>query len=305
MDAAITETGRIQPTGGSSPLMDWTVYWFMLPVCIVVATTAMFSGISGAALLTPFFVLGFPVMGVPTLTLVQAIGTSLFLETSGFGSGVVGYARRRLVDYGFARLLLAVALPAGAIGAVLSQHSPTPPLRAVYGLLMFAVAYLLWTYRPAARVRRGSGERVVRSREGREYRYEPRGRGLTLVLTGAGGTLAGLISTGIGEVTMPNLVRRVGIPVPVAAATSVIVVAATVVGAAATHFVQLLQEGGFDAVPWNLIVWAVPGAIIGAQIGSRLQGRVPERASNRFFAILFLAIGLAFLVTAVRETGAI
>jgi hypothetical protein len=50
----------------------------------------MFSGISGAALLTPFFVLGFPVMGVPTLTLVQAIGTSLFLETSGFCSGVVG-----------------------------------------------------------------------------------------------------------------------------------------------------------------------------------------------------------------------
>jgi hypothetical protein len=32
---------------------------------------------------------------------------------------------------------------------------------------------------------------------------------------------------------------------------------------------------------------------------------VPERASNRFFAILFLGIGLAFLVTAVRETGAI
>lgn len=60
--------------------MDWTVYWFMLPVCVVVATTAMFSGISGAALLTPFFVLGFPLTGVPTLSFVQAIGTSLFLE---------------------------------------------------------------------------------------------------------------------------------------------------------------------------------------------------------------------------------
>lgn len=283
--------------------MDWTVYWFMLPVCVVVATTAMFSGISGAALLTPFFVLGFPVLGVPTLSFVQAIGTSLFLETSGFGSGVAGYARRRLPDYGFVRLLLVIALPAGAAGAVLARHSPTTVLRALYGLLMLGVAVLLWTYRPVEGVGAGGDERVIVTREGRRYSYRPRGRRLTLALTGGGGLLAGLISTGIGEVTMPNLVRRVGMPVPVAAATSVMVVAATVVGAAATHAVQLVLEGGLAAIPWNLIVWAVPGAVVGAQIGARLQGRVPERASNRFFAVLFTAIGIAFLGTAARESS--
>lgn len=291
------------------------MYWFMLPVCIAVATTAMFSGISGAALLTPFFILGFPVLGVPTLSFVQAIGTSLFLETSGFGSGVVGYARRGLPDYRLARRLLVVALPAGAAGAVLARHSPTTVLRLGYGVLMLGVAYLLWTHRPhagasgddadAAGRPASPGERVIVSRDGRRYRYTPGGQVLTVCLTGAGGTLAGLISTGIGEVTMPNLVRRVGMPVPVAAATSVVVVAATVVGAAATHFVQLIQEGGLEAIPWNLIVWAVPGAITGAQIGARLQGRVPERASNRFFASLFVGIGVAFVVTAARQAGVI
>ena len=40
--------------------MDWTVYWFMFPVCIGVASVAMFSGISGAAFLTPIFLIGFP-----------------------------------------------------------------------------------------------------------------------------------------------------------------------------------------------------------------------------------------------------
>ena len=49
--------------------------------------------------------------------------------------------------------------------------------------------------------------------------------------------------------------------------------------------VPTVAEGGLDAIPWNLIVWAVPGAVVGAQIGARLQGRVPERASNRFFAL--------------------
>jgi len=79
--------------------VDWTVYWFMLPACVVIAGLAMFSGISGAAMLTPFFLIGFPLLSVPTLTTVAAIGTSLLLETSGFGSGVYGYLRRGLVDW--------------------------------------------------------------------------------------------------------------------------------------------------------------------------------------------------------------
>ncbi len=45
--------------------MDWTIYWFMLPVCVAIAGVAMFSGISGAAMLIPVFLIGFPLLGVP------------------------------------------------------------------------------------------------------------------------------------------------------------------------------------------------------------------------------------------------
>lgn len=58
--------------------MDWLIYWFMFPACVVIAGVATFSGISGAALLTPLFLIGFPLIGVPRLTTVAAIGTSLF-----------------------------------------------------------------------------------------------------------------------------------------------------------------------------------------------------------------------------------
>jgi hypothetical protein len=37
--------------------VDWTVYWFMFPACIVIAGTATFSGTSGAALMTPMFLI--------------------------------------------------------------------------------------------------------------------------------------------------------------------------------------------------------------------------------------------------------
>ncbi len=108
--------------------------------------------------------------------------------------------------------------------------------------------------------------------------------------------VAGMISTGVGEATLPPLVRRSKFPVPVAAATSTVVVACTVAGAAVTHFVELIQHGGLSAIPWNLLVYAVPGAIIGAFVGTRLQGRVSEKSARRFFAGLFAVIGVAFLL---------
>ena len=43
--------------------------------------------------------------------------------------------------------------------------------------------------------------------------------------------------------------RRSSFPVPVAAATSTVIVAGTVVGAAATHLIELLKEGGVGAIP--------------------------------------------------------
>ena len=43
-------------------------------------------------------------------------------------------------------------------------------------------------------------------------------------------------------------------------------------------------------------MWAVPGAIVGAQIGSRLQGRFAEGRTELFFALLFGAIGIIFLL---------
>lgn len=103
---------------------------------------------------------------------------------------------------------------------------------------------------------------------------------------------------------MPPLVRRSRFPVAVAGATSTVIVAGTVAGGAVTHFVEIVQEGGVSAIPWKLIVYAVPGSVLGAFAGTRLQGRVSERASRLFFSALFLGIGVAFLLafTVFRST---
>lgn len=293
--------------------MDWGVYWFMFPACIVIAGTAIFSGISGAALLTPLFLIGFPLLGVPHLTTVQAIGTSLFLETSGFGMGVSRYLRLHLVDLPDARTLVAVTFPLGVLGAVLSYHVPSQALRLGYGIAMFGVAWLLGrgsegrqAEMPCPCLVAHSDQsrldcpdpqrREVQAATGRVYRFCIEGLGLQRLFSGFGALLAGLISTGVGEATLPTLVRRSHFPVPVAAATSTFVVAATVVGAATTHLIALAITGGLQAIPWNLIIWAVPGALIGAALGAHLQGKVSERPARTFFSALFLIIGVSFLL---------
>ena len=73
--------------------MDLTLYWFMFPVAILVATCAMLSGIGGAAPFTPIFMRVFPLLG-PEYVLgstVAAIATALITQTFGFLSGLIGY----------------------------------------------------------------------------------------------------------------------------------------------------------------------------------------------------------------------
>lgn len=282
--------------------MDWIVYWFMFPVSMTVATLAMFSGISGAAMLIPVFLIAYPLFGLPTLTTLAAIGTALFISASGFSSGVYGYTRRGLVDWEMATSLVLFSLPAAAFGALFTRSIPDQGLRVGYGVAMVFVAYLLFLHARErviigpVRVPRGNVRREVVSSDGRVYRFSIWGMNASRALAAGGGVATGMISTGVGEAVMPNLARRLRVPLPVAAATSTVVVAGTLVGASMTHLYQLWAEGGFGSIPWDLIVWAVPGAIIGAQIGTWSQGRLDERVSGLLFAALFLVIGITFIV---------
>jgi len=297
--------------------MDWTVYAFMFPVCVLIATIAMTSGISGAALLSPTLIIGFPLLGVPTLTAAAAIGTALFVEFSGFASGVVGYLRRKLVDMRTVRALVVVAVPVAAVAGFLSGVIDPRLLKGIYGVLMLPLAAVLWRQaheelRPGSRDPKPKRSKPddqdpemtrVEDAEGTVYEWRTCNRRVGRLLTAGGATMAGLISTGIGEVTMPQLVKRCHVPVAVAAGTSIMVVAATVLGGSIAHFIRLFEEGGVDAIPWNLIVYLVPGAIIGGQIGARLQGRFAPRLMERAMAILFLFIGVVFLLNVTVAQG--
>ena len=92
---------------------------------------------------------------------------------------------------------------------------------------------------------------------------------------------------------LPQFTRRFCMPMPVAAGTSVATVVAVAAAAVSSQIVTAGDTLG--AVPWNLVVYTVPGVVIGGQIAPRLQGKVPQRTTELVFATLFGSIGVLFL----------
>ncbi|MDJ0760659.1 MAG: sulfite exporter TauE/SafE family protein [Woeseiaceae bacterium] len=288
--------------------MDFTLYWFMFPVAICVATCAMLSGIGGAALFTPIFVLIFPLLGEEYVlsSTVAAIAAALITQTFGFLSGFIGYQRRRLIDYGLASRLLIIAVPVAIAGAMLANAMPDHLLLAGYALLVLLLAVGLFQQtRTRVPVRDDVPQELRLVIDSAGNRHEFLHDGLHIkdkLLTGVGAFMTGLVSVGIGEVTISQLTRR-GVPIAVAAATSVLVVILTVATASSALAVELIRDGGWAAVPWHLLVWDIPGVLIGGQIGPRLQGRFNQRTLQKAIAVMFVVIGIAMATVAWQRGG--
>lgn len=298
--------------------LDWTIYWFMFPVSIGVATTAMLSGIGGAALFAPIFLIIFPILGPEYLLAgtAAAIGTALMTEVFGFSSGFLGYYRKKLIHFRSAIPFLMVSVPVAIVGAILlaTLKEQEALLKGAYALLMLVLAPIIFRHHPPQEMLsedehekfEGTNREPVSVTDatGKTYNFKKPRQGVDgAATTGVGSFLTGLLGVGVGEVIMPQLVKRNHVPVPVAAAISVFVVIVTIAAASFTQVSALIAAGGVNAIPWNLVCYTIPGVIIGGQIGPRLQGKVSQRTMERTIAILFAIIGLAMGFIALRELG--
>jgi uncharacterized membrane protein YfcA len=158
--------------------MDFTLYWFMFPVSILVATCAMLSGIGGAALFTPIFILVFPLLG-PEYVLgstIAAIATALITQTFGFLSGFIGYYRRKLIDYRLAARIVVISVPVAIAGALTAGVVHDSVLLASYALLVAVLSVVMWRNRPPATAvavaMKDAGWRTIVDSKGHTYAYD-------------------------------------------------------------------------------------------------------------------------------------
>jgi uncharacterized membrane protein YfcA len=318
------------PRHGSAAMYiadDATAYAFMLPVAIAVATSCQLAGIGGAALFSPIFLLGFPLLGsdYPLDSAAAAIASALLTEVFGFSSGLSGYSRRGLVAWPVSLSFLRVTVPLAFAGALCANAVTADPqaLRAVYAALMFSLsAFLVLSPRSDELEVQAADEcavvdadgtaaaavvQSVTAADGKVFTYRsPQISVGAAGLTGGGAFLTGLLGVGVGEVVLPQLVRSCCMPLPLAAGSSVATVVVTAAAAALVQFATLAGLAGGDlgsVVPWALVRWTIPGVLIGGQLAPLISSRglVSDEAIERFTAALFASVGLAFVLAAVTH----
>ncbi|ADJ26198.1 protein of unknown function DUF81 [Dehalogenimonas lykanthroporepellens BL-DC-9] len=268
--------------------MELLDYWFMFPVAVAIAAIAMFFGIGGAVLFSPFFALAL------SLRIDVAIALGLLIEVAGFGSGFIGFMRKKLVNFHLGTRLLPLTVLFAVVGAFVGKNLPPHILE--YGLavllLGLAVAFLRKesgvtpTNTPLHPHDTAEAIKKYRYDYWRDFRREP----VLFLSSAVGGTMVGLVSSGLGEINGYNFVKKLGMSPAMAAGTSVFVIAVTALTASLFNISYFTAASAEDIrVIGHIALFAVPGVIVGAQVGIALSRHI-DRQKLAFFLPWFLAI---------------
>lgn len=236
---------------------------------------------------------GGSILTVPAL--VYVIGESAGTATAGslvivgIASlvGAASHAREHRVRWRAGSAFGAAGIAAAYAGSVLNAAiDPNVLLLAFAGLMVFAAGAMLLRQRANQ-----TGAADVAPPEAPSSRVAMVSR-----VIGAGllvGFLTGLFGVGGGFVIVPGLVFAVGYEMPVAVATSLLVIAINTV-------VALAARVGHSAFDVAVLIPFIAGAAGGALAGRRVADRVSPRTLTRSFAVLLIVIAAYVVVRALR-----
>ncbi|WP_199434660.1 sulfite exporter TauE/SafE family protein [Qaidamihabitans albus] len=229
-------------------------------------------GGGGSVLALPAFVYG---LGLPVS---QAVPASLLVVALSSAAALLPRLRRGEVRWRVAAVFGAAGTIVAFAGAAVNRALPPRLVLGAFAVVLVVV-----------------GVRMLRS-------PEPRGGACAMVdgavnwrsclpkalATGAGaGFLTGLLGVGGGFVVVPALVWLLGLTMPVAVATSLVILVINSLAGLAAHAGQVrldLAVAGTFAV----------AALIASLLAGRFAGRLPAAALRRGFAVL--VFGVAALV---------
>ena len=165
---------------------------------------------------------------------------------------------------------------AGALaGTALNRLASPSSILFAFAFVMLAAAYVM----------------LRRTAAPGRTEVDPRGRSLWLRVVPAGlgvGLLTGFFGVGGGFVIVPALVLLLGVEMPVAVGSSLIVIAMTSASALAAH----LASGAID---WPVAIAFTTAAVGGALAGSRVGSRVSSMRLAQLLAALIVAVA-SFLI---------
>ena len=216
-----------------------------------------------------------PVLSLVGVAPMAAVVGPLPALLPGAATGAWSYSRARCIDWWVARQALIGAFPAAVLGAVASRYVGGPLLLVFSGVVLFAV-----------------GVRVIRA-SGRGERHDVvavRERGGRLIAAAVVvGFFSGLLANGGGFLLVPLFLLYLGLDMPEATGTSLVVAAALTVPTLVTH--ALIGD-----IDWMVSGFFALGLVPGTRGGALLSRHLPTGRLQTAFGVLLVTFAGWYLV---------
>lgn len=215
----------------------------------------------------------------------QAITASLFVVAVTSLFGLIGHARAGRVQWRTGLIFGGAGMVGAFIGGQIGSHLPGALLLGAFSIMMGVTAVAM-----------------IRGRKQVKSNHAHKGLPLfRIILDGAiVGFVTGLVGAGGGFLVVPALALLGGLPMPIAVATSLLVVAmksfAGFAGYALTFgggsLVSLNPE---TEINWGATLIVTAGAVLGALVGSRLVGKIHPDLLRKAFGWFVLVMAVFIL----------
>lgn len=246
----------------------------LIPIGLFIATISSMVGLGGGVFFVPMLVLAF---GLPAQ---NAVGISLIAMTFTTISATIAYARQRKINYRVGVLLDVFDVPGAVLGAYLTTLLPSRWLAGLFGILLFIISMYMIRKRE---IRRGAQADPKFLGLSRKVIY------LCLAASFASGIVAGMFGAGGGTVDETVMILALGMPIHMAAGTSVF-------GMALTNTAAAIPHGALGNILPEYAIPLIIGAVFGAQLGPRLSKRVKGRTLRKILGLVFIIIGLRMIL---------
>jgi len=246
---------------------DYSQYWYLFPIGILIATLYNSTGISGANFWIPVYILWLAVD-----PLFGSIG------------GLIGHTRHKTINYPIAKKYALISIPFAVAGAISLQYVNKSYLFLLFGIFALSYGFLMLFksfVQPSKAISNHDSSNI--------WRY----------LSGAcGGLLTGLISVGLGPLLLPHMIQHKNIRHhSEAVGTTVLIVFLTSLTAVIfrlnSNFISVLTTQ-FDTI-LSILLYVIPGVIIGGQLGPVVAKKLKLNWMKIYVAFLLITIGFVML----------
>jgi uncharacterized membrane protein YfcA len=258
-------------------------------------------GVGGGFVIVPILLLFYVDPSTGQLISPQrAAGTSLAVVFVNAASATIAFIRQGRVDFQTGWRFAAATIPSAIIGAQVASYFSSNIFKALFGLLLFALAIFL-NLKPesskaqallaeGASLPPGYVRRSIVDARGVRFDYAFNMRN-GILLSFFIGFLSSILGIGGGVVHVPAMVFLFGFPAHLASATSTFVLVFTSLAGGASH----LTKGNILFGPAAAMS---AGVIVGAQLGAQLARRVKGGIIVRFLTLALIVVGGRLLYAA-------